>query len=79
MANHPAQNSATPHDRGDAFPRRTMRVSEAQRSLGLGKTTIHKLLKTGQLKSVKIGGARRIPVEAIEALLETSCREEVKP
>lgn len=56
---------------GVGIPRRTLRVSEARAALGIGKTTIYALLKTGKLASVRIGTVRLIPVEAIEALLNS--------
>jgi len=50
-------------------PRRALRVHEARAALGIGKTTIFALLKTGQLASVRVGTVRLIPVEAIDAML----------
>ncbi len=37
-------------------------VGEAARRLRLGRSITYELLRTGQLRSVKIGGARRILV-----------------
>ena len=48
---------------------RAYRVEDFCRAYGLGRTKTYALLKTGELKSVVIGGRRLIPKEAAEALL----------
>lgn len=40
-------------------------VEQAADALGLGRTNLYKLLENGTLRSVKIGRARRIPIDAI--------------
>jgi excisionase family DNA binding protein len=45
-------------------------VAEACRELTVSRGTIYKLLEAGQLKSVKIGGCRRIPWSEIERVQE---------
>jgi len=48
-------------------------VTDAMRMLRLGKTAIYELIRSGRLRSVKQGRARRIPAAAIRdyiALLE---------
>ena len=48
-------------------------VADAMRMLRLGKTVIYELIRSGRLRSVKQGRARRIPAAAIRdyiALLE---------
>jgi excisionase family DNA binding protein len=52
--------------------RRAYRISEATSTFGLSKTTLYKLIKSGQLRSVKVAGCRVIPADAIEALLSPS-------
>jgi excisionase family DNA binding protein len=47
-------------------------VSEAQRFSGLGRTSIYALMTSGQLPSLKIGGSRRIPRQALIALAARS-------
>jgi excisionase family DNA binding protein len=42
-----------------------VRVEEAARILSLGRSTIYELLASGELPSVTIGTARRIPLTAI--------------
>jgi len=48
-------------------------VTDAMRMLRFGKTAIYELIRSGRLRSVKQGRARRIPAAAISdyiALLE---------
>jgi excisionase family DNA binding protein len=40
-------------------------VEEAAEALALGRTKVYELLDAGALRSIKIGRARRIPVEAL--------------
>ena len=47
-------------------PRLLLTIQEAAERLSVGETTLHGLLRTGALQSVKIGSARRVPVDAIE-------------
>ena len=43
-----------------------LRVTEAARVLGLGRTKTYELIADGRLEVVRIDGAVRIPVEAVE-------------
>ena len=43
--------------------------TEAARALGIGRTGLYELLQTGVLESVHIGACRRIPTEAVLALV----------
>lgn len=50
-----------------------LRVPDAMKVLGLGRTTIYELIRSGRLRSVREGASRLIPVDAIaayKALLE---------
>jgi len=49
--------------------RRAYQVNEAAAAYRLSRSTLYKLIGSGALRSVKIGGRRLIPVEALEALL----------
>lgn len=42
-------------------------AEEAAEALSLGRTTVFGLIRSGELRSVKIGRARRIPAAAIDA------------
>jgi excisionase family DNA binding protein len=48
-----------------------LRVSEAARRLGIGRSLMYRLLFDGQVTSVKIGRSRRIPVGALEEFVRT--------
>jgi len=43
---------------------------EAARTLGIGRSKLYELLQTGVLESVHIGACRRIPTEAVSALVD---------
>ena len=49
--------------------RRALRPKHAANIYGVSRTLIYEWIKSGQLASVKLGGARLIPVDALEALL----------
>lgn len=42
-----------------------LRIEEAARLLGLGRSTVYELLYKGEIPSVRIGAARRIPLAAL--------------
>ncbi|MDT7782218.1 MAG: hypothetical protein QOF58_637 [Pseudonocardiales bacterium] len=44
--------------------------TEAARALGIGRSKLYELLQTGALESVHIGACRRIPTEAVLALVD---------
>ena len=46
-------------------------VEDAAQALALGRTKIYELLDAGTLRSVKIGRARRIPVDALHEFVRT--------
>ncbi len=45
------------------------RPAEAARVLGMGRTSMFALVKSGRLRSVKLGGARYITAEALRAFV----------
>lgn len=45
-------------------------VPEAAMRLGLGRSLIYQLVMSGELASVKVGRARRVPVSALEQFVE---------
>jgi excisionase family DNA binding protein len=53
---------------------RLLRVEEAAQLLGIGRSLAYQLIRTGRLRSIKIGSRRLVPIaaidEAISALLE---------
>jgi excisionase family DNA binding protein len=53
------------------LPKRVLLTpEEAGEALGVGRTTIYALLRTGDLESVQIGRLRRISSSAVEAYAE---------
>jgi len=42
----------------------------AARVLGVGRTTVYKLIADGDLRGVKIGRSRRFPLTELQALVE---------
>jgi excisionase family DNA binding protein len=49
--------------------RKTYRVNEVAQILGIGRTTIYKLIDEGKLQRIKIGASTLITAASIEALL----------
>jgi excisionase family DNA binding protein len=52
-----------------------LRAEEAARLLGVGRTMVYELMRAGRLRSVKIGGARRITPSALADLVADLERE----
>lgn len=52
-------------DQSGAQPPVLLTVEDAARAMAVGRTTIYQLLAARSLRSVKIGNARRIPLDAI--------------
>jgi len=44
-----------------------MTVSEAMRVTGIGKTTLYAEMKSGRLRSIRVGRCRRIPIAELRA------------
>jgi excisionase family DNA binding protein len=51
------------------FERRALRPKDAARAYSVSRTLLYEWMKSGRLKSVRIGGARLIPVEALETII----------
>lgn len=49
---------------------RALRVNDAVKAYGVGRTTLYALIKQGELPDVKVCGRRVIPVSALEALIK---------
>lgn len=47
-------------------PRVMLTPEQAADALGIGRTTMYALIKTGDVESVKIGRLRRVPQDALE-------------
>jgi len=48
----------------------TLRIDDACRVAGLGRTSLYKLIGEGRLKSVTIGGRRLVVAASLRELLE---------
>ena len=48
-------------------PRVMLTAEQAAEAIGVGRTTMFALIKSGELESVRIGHLRRIPADAIDA------------
>ncbi len=51
-------------------------VEEAAEALGLGRTKIFELVSGGQLRSIKVGRRRLVPVSALEQFVSQRLIEE---
>ncbi|WP_353057971.1 helix-turn-helix domain-containing protein [Propionimicrobium sp. PCR01-08-3] len=49
--------------------RKTVTVEEAARMIGIGRSAAYRLVRTGELRSVRIGHRIVIPLKAIDELL----------
>jgi excisionase family DNA binding protein len=45
-------------------------VPQVAKALSLSRSTVYDLIASGDLAAVKIGGARRIPAAAVQALVD---------
>ena len=52
------------------------RPVEAAQALGMGRTAVFALIKSGRLRSIKLGGARFVTAEALRAFV---CELEDEP
>lgn len=49
--------------------RKAYKLNEVAQTLGLGRTTIYKLISQGELQKIKVGATTLIPAESLDALL----------
>jgi excisionase family DNA binding protein len=47
-----------------------LRIEEAAKRLGIGRSLMYRLVLSGQVQSVPLGRLRRIPAEALEEYVE---------
>jgi excisionase family DNA binding protein len=64
--------------RGGQAPTVMLSVAEACGKLGIGRTTLYKLIRKKIIKSVKIEGRRLISMKAIERFIEAREKEEAE-
>ncbi|MER7460946.1 helix-turn-helix domain-containing protein [Micromonospora echinaurantiaca] len=54
---------------------RVLRVEEAARALGIGRSLVYDLIRSGRLRSFKVGSRRLIPAAAIDETIATLTEE----
>ena len=54
----------------DPAPLLSVRVGEASRMIGIGRTKLYELIKVGDLETVKIGRATLITMRSLRKLIE---------
>lgn len=52
-------------------------VNEAAARLAIGRTSLYELIARRELRTVKIGRARRVPVSAVDELISRQLRDQV--
>lgn len=67
MKHAPPTQPTTEHS---PIPRAALRVDEAARTLGLSQTGLHRPVREGRIRIVKIGCRTVIPMAAIDELLK---------
>ena len=55
---------------------RVLRVEEAAQALGIGRSLVYDLIRSGRLRSFKVGSRRLIPIAAIEETITILSGEE---
>jgi excisionase family DNA binding protein len=50
----------------------TISVPEAGRRLGIGRSSAYQAAAVGQIPTIRIGGLLRVPLRALERLLDTA-------
>jgi excisionase family DNA binding protein len=56
-------------DRGESL---TISVPEAGRRLGIGRSSAYQAAAAGELPTIKIGGLLRVPLVALQRMLEAA-------
>ncbi len=51
------------------IPKLSYSIAEAAHAAGIGRSTLYRAIGSGELRSLKIGKRRLIPVDALEAWL----------
>ncbi len=51
-------------------PRMVLTVEEAAERLGIGRTLMYALVKSGDVESIAIGRLRRIPLDSLDDFVE---------
>ncbi len=54
-------------------------VPEVAGQLGLGRSLVYQLVMRGEIDSIKVGRARRVPAEALERFIQEKFADEANP
>jgi excisionase family DNA binding protein len=55
---------------GDATARLTVRIKEACRMTGIGRSKLYQLISDGEIEIVKVGAMTLVPVAGLQRFLE---------
>jgi excisionase family DNA binding protein len=53
------------------MPQRFFKVEDCAKEIGISRSMAYELVKSGEIRSVRIGGALRIPAAAIDEFAES--------
>ena len=53
----------------------TLRIKEAARLLGIGRSSAYAAVRRGEIPTVRIGGLRLVPKSALEKMLTDAARK----
>ncbi|GGD39145.1 helix-turn-helix domain-containing protein [Croceicoccus pelagius] len=56
-----------------------VRVNDAARMIGVGRTKLYELISSGELETVKIGKATRITTASLHQLINRNCNRDYVP
>lgn len=51
--------------------KRLLNINDGCEAIGLGRSTLYRLIRTGQIETVKVGSRRLIPTEAIDQFIDS--------
>ena len=66
----PGNDDAVSVERDAVTPRLLYTPKQAAGALGIGRSKLYDLLRDGELESIHIGAARRIPAQALDEFIE---------
>lgn len=77
MTNAPENEEDTDRMEATTEPRRLLwTTEEAARELGIGRTRMYELLRSGEVRSIKLGRSRRIRPEDLAEYVEKLAADE---
>jgi excisionase family DNA binding protein len=59
----------------DQFPQLLLNVNEAGALLGISRSRVFRLIQSGELDSIKVGGLRKIPTQAAYEFVDRKLEE----